>query len=139
MPNLPRNRRTKAIKRAGTNQTFYNKNRWRKCSTAYRMAHPVCEVCSALGLIGLATVTDHLVSIECGGQRWHPNNFMAMCEEHHNRKRAYERNHWTPAQSGGLPVDRNEVVIKLATQRVAVDGSQGGVKSLGDFSGTSHA
>lgn len=130
MPNLPRRRHSKQRNTivAGSNQALYNKPSWRRTSKSYRRDNPLCEVCSHVGTVRACTVTDHIISIQSGGQIWDTRNFMALCEEHHNRKRAYERSGWVIDGLDGVPVDRTQVMNKLIIKVVLLDGStQGGV------------
>ena len=121
MPSLKKPRRPAYLperKRKPTgNQSFYNAGAWRKTSKLYRQRNTLCEVCSSVGLLEPATLTDHIVARQFGGADYTPRNLMAMCASHHDSKSARERiglfidTIGTP--DGLVPADRLQVVRVL--------------------------
>ena len=65
--------------------------RWQKASKAFLRAHPLCRSCEAIGVIELATVTDHIIAHK--GDMvlfWDSKNWQPLCATCHNRKTARE-------------------------------------------------
>ena len=75
------------------NSNVYQSTRWRKCRKGYLMKHPICEKCRLIGITVQARVLDHIIPIRhgVGGAIWDRENWMALCDECHNRKRQKER------------------------------------------------
>ena len=62
--------------------------RWRRYKKRYITEHPLCinyEECH-----NVATVVDHIISVNQGGDFWDPNNHQPMCKPCHDRKTAKE-------------------------------------------------
>lgn len=58
---------------------------------AWQLARqPLCDACSAAGVVTLATVADHRMPIKRGGERMEPENLQSLCRRCHNRKTAAE-------------------------------------------------
>ena len=126
MPRLPRPPRPTKVVVVGSNQRLYNSRQWRSISEAYRKYHPLCEVCEAKGLVVGVDVTDHIVPIEKGGAIWLKDNYMGLCHACHNRKRGYESTGYVCAHNDGTPINREELISKLTTTVVRIDGGRGG-------------
>jgi 5-methylcytosine-specific restriction enzyme A len=66
-------------------------NDWHKLSRAYRLEHPLCELCLAKGLLRPSGLVHHIVEIEQGGLVYADDNLQALCrpchERIHNRRR----------------------------------------------------
>tara|TARA_B100000768_G_scaffold46545_1_gene45333 strand:+ start:1682 stop:1981 length:300 start_codon:yes stop_codon:yes gene_type:complete len=72
------------------NSAFYNSNKWRKFSRAYKDKNPLCVVCSAEGIVSPAQVADHIKQIIHGGKIFDINNIQSLCNYHHNSKTGKE-------------------------------------------------
>jgi 5-methylcytosine-specific restriction endonuclease McrA len=72
------------------NEGFYNSSKWRKFSRFYKDNHPLCIECEREGLVGPADVTDHIIRIEAGGDKWSEDNMQSLCNQHHNSKSGRE-------------------------------------------------
>lgn len=70
---------------------FYQTSRWRNDRKAHLTANPLCVHCQAEGRVEPATVSDHIVPIEQGGDPWDWANRQGLCASHHNKKSAKER------------------------------------------------
>jgi len=73
------------------NGNLYQSTRWIKCRKGYIMKHPICEKCRLIDITVEARVLDHIIPIRQGGAIWDRENWMALCDECHNRKRQKER------------------------------------------------
>lgn len=69
---------------------FYKTALWQRARISYLRMHPSCQ---APGCNALARVVDHLVPLAAGGPPLDPENFAAMCDTCHNRKRSLEANY----------------------------------------------
>lgn len=95
MPTLPRPIK-KQIPFEGLkkpNYDFYNSTRWRKSSHAFRHAHPLCIECEREGKVIAATITDHIISINEGGDIWDWNNLQSLCKYHNDIKTGSQAKH----------------------------------------------
>ena len=70
---------------------FYSSTAWRKKSEQHRRDELLCRPCSKQGRVTLATLTDHIVPIEQGGDPWDDDNLQSSCDPCHNAKRQAER------------------------------------------------
>ena len=121
MPYLKKPRRPAYLperkRRATGDQSFYNKRAWRKTSRLYRQQNPLCEVCTSIGLLEPATLTDHIIGRQFGGADYTPRNLMAMCDSHHNSKSIKERYglflDTVETTTGLVPANRLQVVEVL--------------------------
>jgi len=85
-------------------------HRWRKQREYFLQANPLCVMCQAQGLVGSASVVDHIQPHKGDLTLfWDPNNWQSLCKTHHDSaKKAQE-------QSGvirggnldGEPIDPN--------------------------------
>jgi 5-methylcytosine-specific restriction endonuclease McrA len=66
---------------------FYKLAIWTRARGQYIRAHPFCE---APGCRSSARVVDHIIPITIGGETLDPENFAALCDRCHNRKRSLE-------------------------------------------------
>ena len=80
-----------AFKRDNDNAEFYNSWKWRKKAKEYKNRFPLCCECEKEGMITPATVVDHKVRVNDGGDKYDDSNLQSMCEFHHNKKSAAER------------------------------------------------
>jgi len=96
MPNKPKkiNRswivERKPFERENSNREFYNSWSWRKLRKSFLEKNPLCKHCEEEGIISKATVADHKVRINAGGEALNEDNLQALCEMHHNKKSALE-------------------------------------------------
>ncbi len=71
---------------------FYNSERWRATSAAYKREHPLCERCGAQGFVSRSEETHHIKS-----HKEHPelaydwDNLEALCKACHGKENAYGR------------------------------------------------
>lgn len=106
----------KPIKRFGVDP-FYNSTRWRKISKAWKVKHPICQVCAQRP----TQITDHVVSRNVGGAEYDSDNFLGMCHIDHNKKRGLERHTNIPLietkessiEDKLVPVDKNDIIELL--------------------------
>lgn len=80
----------KAFEREKSNNEFYNSWPWRKASKRWRDKNPLCARCESEGRVTKATVTDHKVRIEAGGDKLNESNFQSLCTKCHNSKSSSE-------------------------------------------------
>ena len=73
----------KAFSRPKDNSKFYNNRKWRKVSTAYREAHPLCEQCTRDGNVGHADVCDHIDGLDnllnAGRDAYDEQHLQSLC------------------------------------------------------------
>ena len=77
-------------KKSYSGGNIYHTQAWRKDRAAHLAAYPLCKHCNDNGTVTLATVSDHIVPIEQGGDVWDWNNRQPLCITCHQRKSAYE-------------------------------------------------
>ena len=97
--------------RYGGKSNLYQSKRWRSVRKGYLMKHPICEKCILLDITVQARVLDHIIPIRQGGAVWDKQNWMALCDECHNRKRQKEKyGKVMPSKSNGngelIPIDK---------------------------------
>ena len=74
-----------------SNSKFYNSRTWRKLRRAFLDANPLCVVCESNGEVTSATVADHIVPINKGGESLDEKNLQSMCARCHNAKSARDK------------------------------------------------
>ena len=95
MPTIPKHLRKKwlpqrkAFEREGT-EFDYNTSAWRKDRKAFLSCNPLCAVCLSNEQYTVATVRDHIVPINQGGDAWAWSNAQGLCETCHNQKSGRE-------------------------------------------------
>lgn len=74
--------------------------RWQKARLVHLAENPLCEMCSNLNVVRLATVVDHKTPHKGDmGLFWDRSNWQSLCATHHNsEKQAMERSGVTRAQ-----------------------------------------
>jgi 5-methylcytosine-specific restriction protein A len=77
-------------KKSHSNGHIYHSTAWRKDRAAHLLSNPLCVECNSKGLVNKATVSDHILPIEQGGDVWDWNNRQALCQSCHNSKSASE-------------------------------------------------
>lgn len=50
----------------------------------YLRSHPLCVMCAAEQRIAAASVVDHVVPVNAGGEFWDTDNWQALCASCHN-------------------------------------------------------
>lgn len=81
----------KAFERDNSNNDFYNSWPWRKLRKRFLESNPLCVYCNKAGIVSVATVVDHIIPINKGGERLNEQNLQPLCEHHHNSKSAKEK------------------------------------------------
>lgn len=59
-------------------------SRWQKARTTYLSRNPVCVECAKGGVVTPASVVDHVVPVNAGGEFWDTSNWQALCAACHN-------------------------------------------------------
>jgi len=85
-------------RRVNANSAFYNSPAWRKNRLAYLMQNPYCVLCMEDDRIEPATVVDHIVRVNDGGDRMAWHNLQSLCSTCHNSKSGREAHQ---AKAGG--------------------------------------
>ena len=66
---------------------------WNRTSKAYRMAHPLCEVCKECGHLTPAALVHHKRKLTDGGSNdW--DNLQALCQPCHSKLHADQGDRW---------------------------------------------
>ena len=73
---------------------FYNSRAWRRASKVHLSQEPLCRECMKKGQLAAAVMTDHIVPIKAGGDRWGRDNLQSLCRSCHSRKSAEEGSRW---------------------------------------------
>lgn len=76
---------------ARTHSAVYQTKEWKADRKAHLAANPLCVECMKEGRVEAATVSDHVIQVEAGGDMWNWLNRQSLCASHHNRKSARER------------------------------------------------
>lgn len=80
----------KPFEREKDNSEFYNSWTWRKIRKLFISKNPLCKHCDDKGITTTATVVDHIIPIERGGDKLNEENFQSLCESCHNKKSSNE-------------------------------------------------
>lgn len=75
--------------RGSSHSRGYN-NAWRKYRDRYLKEHPLCVMCMLNRIIQPATVVDHILPVNRGGDFWLASNHQALCASCHGIKTATE-------------------------------------------------
>jgi 5-methylcytosine-specific restriction protein A len=86
----------KPFERDNSNADFYNSWSWRKLRKNFIQRFPLCKHCEEKDEVTVATVVDHIVPINSGGEPLKESNLQSLCESCHNKKSA------TEARKGGM-------------------------------------
>jgi 5-methylcytosine-specific restriction protein A len=79
----------------------YDTTRWRNARKYHLLLNPLCVECKKAGRITEATVLDHILRVNAGGEFWDSNNWQGLCSPCHNRKSAKERHQENVKQFSG--------------------------------------
>src|SRR4051812_47790907 len=74
-----------------SHSAVYQTKEWKADRRLHLAANPLCVECLIEDRSVPATVSDHIVPIEQGGDVWNWTNRQALCASHHNKKSAKER------------------------------------------------
>lgn len=74
-----------------SNRKFYNSRTWRKLRRGFLDKNPLCCSCEEKGEVTLATVADHIIPINKGGEALDEGNLQPMCARCHNAKSARDK------------------------------------------------
>jgi 5-methylcytosine-specific restriction protein A len=85
----------------------YGTAAWKRRRAAHLSAHPLCVMCSALGLIVPASVADHIVPHRGGDAAFWEGALQSLCAScHYRHKQATERSgKRTGNAADGSPLD----------------------------------
>lgn len=81
------------------NGVFYNSQAWRNLATAHKAANPLCvnhATCK-----GIAKVTDHIIPINEGGERYAWDNLQSLCYKCNASKTGAQRGGGANTPTGG--------------------------------------
>lgn len=81
----------KPFVRDNNNSDFYNSRTWRNLRRRFLDTNPLCVVCKQYDKVNAATVADHIVPINKGGEKLNEDNLQAMCARCHNAKSARDK------------------------------------------------
>jgi 5-methylcytosine-specific restriction protein A len=73
------------------NRYVYNSYRHIKNRERHLRENPLCVICRKEGRLFPATVYDHIVPINRGGDPWDESNKQGLCNSCHQKKRVTER------------------------------------------------
>jgi len=71
--------------------SFYLSARWRKVREIQLQRHPLCKICTEMGLIVPAQIVDHIKPRSMGGADLAFENLQSLCKRHHNIKTKREQ------------------------------------------------
>jgi len=100
------------------NKHIYNSRTWQRLRTLKLQTVPFCEPCEARGKLVVATVVDHKIAIEKGGDPFPPlSGLTSMCCSCHSTKtlqvERYGQAHVIKGHGlDGLPLDANHSFFK---------------------------
>ena len=127
MANIPRSRRLNYIQsrqRIPTgDQDFLASPAWRKARLIQLQLFPICAACALRGEFTDCTKgqpIDHVISRSVGGAPLDLRNLWTLCEAHHNKKSALEKNGLNdagvgePGQLIPIPAEKERVLKILA-------------------------
>mgnify|MGYP000603720915 CR=1 FL=1 len=90
---------------------FYDKAIWKKTRRLQLSKQPLCEYCTKIGMVVVATDVDHVVRMSEGGAALDPNNLQSLCHRCHSNKTGREKHGLTVIIKGcddnGMPLDPN--------------------------------
>jgi len=92
----------KAFDREADNSAFYNSRAWRKLRKSVLQKNPLCIECERKGITTVATVGDHIVPINQGGEPMQESNIQPLCKKCHDSKSGRE----SGSNRGGMGSNR---------------------------------
>ena len=69
-----------------SNYKFYNSKSWRNLAKSHKKRNPLCVICLETEVLTPVKITDHIIPIDKGGDKWNENNLQSLCTFHHNQK-----------------------------------------------------
>lgn len=78
-------------KRLYANTQFYSSPQWRRLRNAFIAKNPLCFHCLKNGKYEPATVVDHIIPINMGGDPLDEKNLQPLCAKCHNAKSAKDK------------------------------------------------
>jgi len=98
MPITPKSKQQPWVKRQTITERYdkcttfnYHSVAWRKDRLAHLKTNPLCSECLKNGLTVEASVSDHIIPIEQGGDAWDWANRQGLCYPCHQSKSAKDR------------------------------------------------
>lgn len=85
--------KAKSMKRLNANKDIYWSYKWKKFRNRFIQENPLCLHCKSEGIICEATVADHILPINQGGEAYDVSNLQPLCKKHHDLKSAKEAHH----------------------------------------------
>jgi 5-methylcytosine-specific restriction enzyme A len=88
---------------------WYGLQRWRNIARHQLRTHPCCEYCLREGIVGPATVADHVTPHHGDPTLFWFGKLQSLCHAHHVSDKATieQRGYSTAIGHDGLPIDRN--------------------------------
>lgn len=83
-----------ALKHQGglrANRPIYDNQRHRNLRKLHLQENPLCVMCKKAGRLTEATVYDHIVPVNQGGDPWDESNKQGLCVSCHAKKRQTEK------------------------------------------------
>lgn len=75
----------------GSRDPFYQTKEWRSNANMHLTTHPLCVLCERLdNRITAAIISDHIIPINKGGDKWDWNNRQGLCRHHNAVKTALD-------------------------------------------------
>jgi hypothetical protein len=99
----PRMMATQLAQASDERRALYHTARWLRCRRQFLMDHPLCEACTAAGLVVAVVVVDHVHGHQHRYWRetfWDERGWQSLCLDHHNAKSAAELAQWNRAGGG---------------------------------------
>lgn len=75
---------------SGSKDPFYQTKEWKQDRLLHLMNNPLCIICQTEGRTREATVSDHIIPINQGGDKWNWNNRQPLCKHHNAIKTALD-------------------------------------------------
>lgn len=73
-----------------TSGRIYGQKRWILLRRRQLFDEPLCRECAKEGRETIATLVDHIVPVEDGGEPWSLDNLQSLCAPHHGVKTSRE-------------------------------------------------
>lgn len=74
----------------GSSDPFYQTKQWKEDRKQHLIYNPLCEICKKEGRTTEATVSDHIIPIKQGGDKWDWSNRQPLCKHHNAVKTALD-------------------------------------------------
>ncbi len=76
---------------SGSRDPFYQTKEWKQDAKMHLTTHPLCVLCETLEQrVTVATVSDHIIPIKQGGDKWDWKNRQGLCNRHNAIKTALD-------------------------------------------------